>query len=164
VTNLVGFLACAALLAYALYAQLVLGLSPCPLCWLQRGGVALLGLVFLIAALDDPRGWGTRITYTLLIALSALLTAGLAAQHLYVQHMPPGLLPSCGAPIEVMYRIMPFMKFLQWILTHSGECHEVNWTFLFLSMPAWVLICVAALGIFGVVGNLRGGSLIRQAA
>jgi len=30
--NLAGFGACAALLAYALYAQFQLGLEPCPLC------------------------------------------------------------------------------------------------------------------------------------
>ncbi len=51
---------CAALLAYALYSQFYLGLDPCPLCIFQRIGVALLGVVFLAAALHNPRGRGGR--------------------------------------------------------------------------------------------------------
>ena len=37
--NALGFLACAGLMAYALYAQHVLGLAPCPLCIFQRVAV-----------------------------------------------------------------------------------------------------------------------------
>ncbi len=59
--NFAGFLLCAALLGYALYAQFKLGLEPCPLCIFQRIGIVALGVVFLIAALHDPRGWGARV-------------------------------------------------------------------------------------------------------
>jgi disulfide bond formation protein DsbB len=41
------------------------------------------------------------------------------------------------------------------VLTGSGECGEVNWRFLGLAMPAWVLISAAGLGVFGVTANLR---------
>jgi protein dithiol:quinone oxidoreductase len=51
-----GFLACAALLAYALYAEHVLGLAPCPLCIFQRVAVLVTGVLFLIAALHNPAG------------------------------------------------------------------------------------------------------------
>ena len=36
--NLVGIVACAGLMGYALYAQYGLGLEPCPLCIFQRIG------------------------------------------------------------------------------------------------------------------------------
>jgi len=42
--NALGFLACAALLAYAYYAQSVLRVEPCPLCIFQRIGVAATGV------------------------------------------------------------------------------------------------------------------------
>src|SRR3954470_5583232 len=87
--NFAGFLACVALLGYAVYSQFELGLDPCPLCIFQRVGVAALGVVFLIAALHNPRRWGTRV-YAVLLALAALATIGVAARHVYVQHMPPG--------------------------------------------------------------------------
>jgi protein dithiol:quinone oxidoreductase len=153
--NLAGFGACAALLAYALYAQFQLGLEPCPLCIFQRIGLALLGVVFLAAAAHDPRGRGGRATYATLIGVAALLTIGVAARHLYVQSLPPGTLPSCGAPLAVLMKFMPVWQLIRKVLTGSGECGLVNWRFLGLAMPAWVLIWAVALGAFGLVANLR---------
>src|SRR6185437_4732484 len=150
--NFAGFFACVALLAYALYAQFDLGLDPCPLCIFQRVGVAALGVVFLIAALHNPRGWGTRV-YAVLVAVAGLATIGVAARHIYVQHMPPGSLPSCGAPLGVMLKFSPFFDVIRKVLTGSGECSEVNWRFLGLAMPTWVLSCATVLGVVGGVIN-----------
>ena len=91
--NFAGFLACAGLMGYALYAQYVFGFDPCPLCIFQRIGVMLLGLMFLIAAIHNPHRWG-RYVYTVLIALAALITIGVSARHLYVQSLPEGAVPS----------------------------------------------------------------------
>src|SRR5207248_4786709 len=96
--NFSGFVACAALVAYALYTQFYQGLEPCPLCIFQRIGVALLGLVFLAAAIHNPRGRGGTV-YACLLGAAALATLGVAARHVYVQSLPPGSLPSCGAPL-----------------------------------------------------------------
>jgi protein dithiol:quinone oxidoreductase len=154
VTNFAGFAVCAALLGYALYTQFHDGLEPCPLCIFQRIGVALLGLVFLAAALHHPRGRG-RVAYALLIGLAALATVAVAARHLYVQSLPPGTLPSCGAPLGVLLKYMPLWQLIRKVLTGSGECGEVNWRFLGLAMPAWVLVWAALLGAAGVLANLR---------
>jgi disulfide bond formation protein DsbB len=45
------------------------------------------------------------------------------------------------------------------VLTGSGECSQVNWKFLGLAMPAWVLIWALALGAMGVVINTRARKL-----
>ena len=152
--NSTGFLLCAGLIAYALYAQFHLGLDPCPLCIFQRIGIAALGAVFLIAALHNPRGWGARV-YAALIAIAALATVAVAARQVYIQHLPPGAIPSCGAPLSMMMKFMPLTAVIRKVLTGSGECGIVNWTFLGLAMPAWVLICAAVLGAGGVIANLR---------
>jgi protein dithiol:quinone oxidoreductase len=152
--NFAGFLICAGLIAYALYAQFHLGLDPCPLCIFQRIGIAALGVVFLIAALHNPRRWGTRV-YALLIAIAALATIAVAARQLYLQHLPPGAIPSCGAPLSMMLKFMPLTAVIRKVLTGSGECGIVNWTFLGLAMPAWVLVWAACLGFVGGVANLR---------
>jgi aspartate ammonia-lyase len=70
--NLAGLFACAGLLGYAGYAQFYLGLDPCPLCILERLGVAGLGLVFLLAAVHDPGRTGARIYAVLIAALAKL--------------------------------------------------------------------------------------------
>jgi protein dithiol:quinone oxidoreductase len=152
--NLVGFLACVGLMAYALYAQYALGLEPCPLCIFQRIGVMLLGLMFIAAALHDPRGGG-RYVYGSLIALAALLTVAVAARQLYIQSLPPGTLPSCGAPLAMLLRFMPVMEVVRRVLSGSGECGEINGTFLGLAMPAWVLIAAVLLGAGGALTNFR---------
>jgi protein dithiol:quinone oxidoreductase len=156
--NFIGFLVCAALLAYALYAQFHLGLEPCPLCIFQRIGITLIGLVFFLAALHHPRGGG-RAVYAALIALAALATAAVAVRHLYVQSLPPGSLPSCGAPLATLLKFTPLFDLIKKVLTGSGECGEVNWRFLGLAMPAWVVLWALALGAFGLRANLsRGGA------
>jgi len=154
VINLAGFAVCAALLGYALYTQFHGAIEPCPLCIFQRIGVALLALAFLVAALHHPGGRG-RIAYALLIALAALATVAVAARHLYVQSLPPGTLPSCGAPLGVLLKFMPLWQVIRKVLAGSGECGEVNWRFLGLAMPAWVLLWALFLGAAGVLANLR---------
>jgi len=150
--NFAGFLICAGLIAYALYAQFDLGLDPCPLCIFQRIGIAALGVIFLIAALHNPRRWGARV-YAVLLAIAALATVAVAARQLYIQHLPPGAIPSCGAPLSMMLKFMPLTAVIRKVLSGSGECGIVNWTFLRLAMPAWVLIWAVFLGALGVMGN-----------
>ena len=152
--NLLGFAACAGLLGYAYYAQVVLHLEPCPLCIFQRVGVFALGLVFLIAAVHDPVGWGRRV-YASLLALSALATIGIAIRHLYIQSLPEGSVPACGASLDFMLKVFSLSEVLVKVLTGSGECAKVTWRFLGLAMPGWVLIAAVVLGIFGVWINLR---------
>jgi disulfide bond formation protein DsbB len=152
--NLIGFIACACLLAYAYYAQFELHLEPCPLCIFQRVGVFVLGMVFLIAALHDPKPFGRRL-YGLLLALAALAIMAVAARHLYIQSLPPGTVPACGASLDFMLKVFSLSEVLVKVLTGSGECAKVTWTFLGLAMPAWVLISAALLGAFGLWVNLR---------
>ena len=159
--NFAGSAVCALLIAYALYTQFYEGLEPCPLCIFQRIGVALLGVVFLAVALHDPRGRG-RYGYAVAIAFAALATSAVAARHVYVQSLPPGSLPSCGAPLAVLMKFMPVWQLIRKVLMGSGECGLVNWRFLGLAMPAWVLIFCATLGAAGLFVNLRrAGSVVR---
>jgi protein dithiol:quinone oxidoreductase len=161
--NFAGFIVCAALLAYALYAQHHLGLDPCPLCIFQRIGVVLVGLAFLIAALHHPYGAG-RYGYGAAIGVFALATVAVAGRQLYIQHLPPGSIPSCGAPLALMLRFAPLTEVIRKVLAGSGECGEVDWRFLGLAMPAWVLIWSLLLGGAGVLSNFRAeaaGSRVR---
>jgi len=152
--NIGGTLACVALLAYALYAQYRLGLEPCPLCIFQRVAVFALGLVFLAAAVQHPRGAG-RYVYATLLGLAALTTAGLAMRHVYIQSQPPGSIPACGAPLDVMLKFSPLSDVVRKVLSGGGECSQINWTFAGLAMPAWVLIAALVLGVAGVLANSR---------
>ena len=115
-------------------------------------GIALTGVLFLLAALHHPRRTG-RTVYAVLIGLAALATAAVAARHVYVQHLPPGSLPSCGAPLGTLFKFSPFFEVIKKVLTGSGECGEVNWRFLGLAMPAWVLLWSLGLAALGLRAN-----------
>jgi protein dithiol:quinone oxidoreductase len=152
--NGIGFLICAALMAYALYAQHVLGLAPCPLCIFQRVAVISVGVLFLIAALHNPGTTGGRI-YGGLMLLAVACGIGIAGRHVWIQAQPPGTVPACGADLNFLMDIMPITQVVQKVLTGSGECGTVDWAFLGLSMPWWVLISLVALGAWGALVNFR---------
>ncbi len=152
--NAAGCAACLAMLAYAiLYAEGVLGLQPCPLCVFQRVGVAVLALVFLLAAVHNPPGRRAARVYAVAVALAALLPGYVAARHVYVQSLPAGSVPACGATLDFMLEVLPLAEVIRRVLTGGGECAVVDWSLLGLSMPAWVLICVLLLSLAGVLAN-----------
>jgi protein dithiol:quinone oxidoreductase len=157
VLNFGGSLACALLVGYALYAEHVLGYPPCPLCIFQRIGIAATGVVFLLAALHNPRS-RAAYAYAALVAVAAIATAGVGGRHLYIQSLPPGTVPSCGAPLDVMLQFSPLFEVVKKVLTASGECGTIDWTLLGLSMPGWVVVAAVGLAIYGVWVNARSSS------
>ena len=154
VVNALGVLACAGMMAFALYAQHILLLDPCPLCVLQRLAVISLGIVFLAAALHDPAGWGSKV-YAGLVAIPALAGIGIAGWHVRLQNLPPDQVPSCGPGLDYMLETLPLTEVLGKVFQGSGECAEIVWQFLGLSIPGWVLVCLLGLGSVGVWNNLR---------
>jgi disulfide bond formation protein DsbB len=151
--NLLGFLACVALLGYAYYAQYVMHLEPCPLCIFQRIGVFAIGVAFLLGTIANPKTWG-RYVIACLVALASLATIGIAGKHLYIQSLPEGSVPSCGASLDFMMKIFSVSEVIKKVLSGSGECARITWRFLGLSMPGWVLIAAIVLGAFGLWVNL----------
>lgn len=152
--NIAGFLVCSAMMAYALYAEHQLLLEPCPLCVFERMSVTALGIVFLVAALQNPQAWGRRV-HAFLIVLAAGFGIGVASRHLWLQNLPADKVPSCGPGFDYIIDSFPLSDALKLIFSGSGECATVDWLFLGLSMPAYVLIGVAVMGGFGIWVNLR---------
>ncbi|MDJ0709972.1 MAG: disulfide bond formation protein B [Woeseiaceae bacterium] len=152
--NLAGFLACAGMMGFALYAQHVLFLDPCPLCVFQRVATVALGIVFLLAALHNPARTGARI-YGVFVLLTAGFGVGIASWHVYLQNLPPDEVPSCGPGFEYIMENFALFDALDMIFQGSGECADVVWRLLGLSMPTWVIIGLGGLLIAGVWNNFR---------
>ncbi len=152
--NLAGFVLCAGLLGYALYAEHVLLYIPCPLCILQRIAVILLGLVFLVAALHHPARHG-RYVYAALLLLPGLFGTGVAGWHVWKQQQPPDPFASCAAGLDYMLDTLPFRRVVELVFTGPGDCAAIDWQLLGLTMPAWVLIAIAGLTASGIWNNLR---------
>jgi len=152
--NLAGFLACAGMMGFALYAQYVLLLDPCPLCVFQRIATIMLGAVFLIAALHNPGAIGSRV-YAGLVFLTAGFGVGVASWHVYLQNLPKDKVPSCGPGFDYIMENFALFDAFSLIFKGSGECADVVWRLLGLSMPTWVIIGLGGLGIAGIWNNLR---------
>jgi len=153
---LVGFVLCAALVAVAMYFQYVAGLAPCPLCILQRVAFIGVGAVLLAGALHNPRGWGRRV-YAGVAGVVALIGAGVAARHVWLQNLPAGQTPECGPGLAFMLDAFPLTEALALILRGSGECAEVQWSLLGLTMPGWSLLWLTVLLAGALFVMLRRG-------
>lgn len=147
-------LSCAALLAYAYYVQFRMFIDPCPLCILQRVAFGLLGFTALIAALHGPRGVARR-AYGLLAFGAAVAGASVAARHVWLQNLPPDQVPACGPGLNYMIDTLPLTDALRKAFTGSGECAQVDWSFLGLSMPTWTLLCFVLLGVAALLASFK---------
>ena len=83
------------------------------------------------------------------------LSVGIAARHVWLQNLPPDQVPACGAGLDYMLDTLPLTSVVRQVLTASGECAEVSWRFLGLTMPTWVVIAVSVLLLWVLVVNTR---------
>jgi protein dithiol:quinone oxidoreductase len=149
VIYLVAFLFCAGLIAFALYLQHKLGEDPCALCIFQRVAVGTVGLIFLLAGLHNPRQRGNRL-YASLSFVVAAIGGAIAGRHVWLQHLPKDQVPECGPGLNYLLETQPWLQVLSSVLKGSGECAEVGWTFLNLSIPEWTLLCFILLGLVAI--------------
>ncbi len=147
------FIVCIALLGFGLYLEHAVGLEPCPLCILQRMAYLLIAAVSLTAAIHRPDEFAGKI-YNSAIFLIALAGAATAGRQIWLQHLPPEKVPECGPGLAYMLEIFPFWDTMKIVFAGSGECAEVQWRFIGLSIAEWsiiwfLLICaVSLLAIF----------------
>lgn len=127
------------MLAYAYYEQYVNDLNPCPLCLVQRFIVLLLGLLFFITFIFSPKFIWKKIFFVLKL-LTSITGVFVSAWHVRLQNLPADEIPDCGPGLGYMIENFPVGTIIKNLFTGSGQCAEVSWRFLGLSMPAWTLI------------------------
>ena len=135
-------LACIGLIATAFYMEYQLGLEPCPMCIVQRIAVALAGAMALIGILHNKRDK----FYLGFTAFFSAAGGASAIRHLYLQSLPPDRVPSCGPDLNYLLDNNFVSDALVQLFIGDGNCAEVMWSLLGISIPGWVLICCA--GIF----------------
>jgi len=140
IINGLGALGAAFAMLFALlFLQKYLELDPCPLCVVDRVLVISLGCIFFVAAAHNPGTIGQRI-YGILAALVALTGVGVCWRHIWLQNLPEDLVPSCGPGLDYMMETLPISETLEIIFTASGECADIQWSFMGLSIPEQTLL------------------------
>jgi disulfide bond formation protein DsbB len=136
--------ACTGMIVFALILQEKLGLHPCPLCITQRVCVIAIGVIALTAALHHPARMGERV-YAILQIIAAVTGMTVAGRHVWIQSLPEDQVPACGPGLSFMFQNFPLQQALKLLFRGDGNCALVEWTFLGLSIPAWVFICCSGL-------------------
>lgn len=150
-----GLLALSAFLleCAALYFQYVMGLEPCIMCIYQR--TAVLGVLFsaLVGIINPTRkafaapafiGWGIASIWGYLIA----------REHIEMQTTDDPFAFTC----DMFPNFPDFMPLHEWLpsfFAATGDCGEIDWVFLGLSMPGWMEVIFALYSItFFVMASL----------
>jgi len=141
-------LGCFALLGYAQYLQHVDNLLPCPLCVAQRLAYWMLGLTALLAFLSNPKALARRI-YGVLMAVFALAGAVVAFRQSWLIRFPESF--ECGiSPEEAFLNSLPFAQWWPGMFEANGDCTDVDWEFLSLTIPDWSFVAFVGFGLLSL--------------
>lgn len=121
------------------YSQYVLGLNPCVLCILQRLAVIGVGLSALVCAFSRQTSRVARTFSAVLVSIPAVYGAGVAVYQLYIQSLPPGAAPSCGAPWTFRLRDWPLFDWYEPVIRGFGDCAVPDYV-LGIPLPVWSVL------------------------
>ncbi len=128
----------------ALFFQYQMGLEPCIMCIYQR--TAMLGLLIagVIGAIN-PSNMVIRITAFASWAIASFWGFLLAREHIIMQTTTDPFAFSCE--FEPNFPV-PLHEWLPHFFAATGDCGNIDWQFLGLSMPAWMEVIF---GLFSLV-------------
>ena len=135
---LIIFLAVGGLIGYAAYSIKILGLEPCPLCVTQQFFYSIVGITAFIAFNHNPVAMISRF-YAAIIFLASAAGIWVAGRQVWLQSLPEDEVPLCGPPLEYILEVFPFVDLLNALFIGDGNCAEIPWQFLGLSMASWSL-------------------------
>jgi disulfide bond formation protein DsbB len=141
-------------LGFSFYLEYGQGLQPCPLCLFQRFINLLLCCIAFIAFVHRGQKLA-KVIYALLVGLIALAGMALALRQVWLQHLPPGETPGCGASLSFMYEHMPFDRFFMAVLKGTGDCAEVKWQLINVSLPEWSAIFFGLISVTTLIYGLK---------
>ncbi len=139
------------LIIVALLFEHMLLLKPCLLCYAQRACVYLVILLSLVGFLHKNQ---SLIIFRSYISLAiAIIVCGISfsIRQLYLQNLPPELVPTCGPDIDYLFETLPILEVFMLAIRGDGNCAEVLWSFLGISIPGWLLVAFVALFIYAMV-------------
>lgn len=137
--HLLFLLGCSGLVLTAIFIEPFKSLNPCPMCMMQRGLFVAIAAISLVAVIHGARAWGRRV-YAVLTGVTAMLGAGVAGRQIWLQNLPEEQVPACGPGLDFMLEVFPLMEVLEMALRGTGDCAEVQWQWLGLTIPGWSLI------------------------
>lgn len=153
-TNILLFITPAALLAFGYYLQFYQGQEPCPLCMTQRIAFYLIALCSLVAIFNRSSVIAQR-SLAFLSSIIALIGLGVATRQLWLQSLPEDQVPACGPAFDYIIQSFPLNEAIAIMFRGNGNCAEVSWTFLGLSIAGWAFIAFAGFLTTSIIQGVR---------
>lgn len=141
-----------ALLAFGLYLQHGVGLVPCPMCIVQRYALVGVAVVALVGWRCRAPRW--QAVLALVLALKAAFGAFTAARQSWLQWYPPEVV-SCGRDFYGMVESFPLSRAIPMIFRGSGDCTQIDWTFLGGSIANWSFLWFTAYTLTAILIGVR---------
>ena len=154
---LIIFLAVGGLIGYAAYSMKILGLEPCPLCITQQFFYSIVGITAFIAFNHNPGEIISRL-YAAIIFFASAAGIWVAGRQVWLQSLPEDEVPSCGPPLEYILEVFPFGDLLNALFMGDGNCAEIPWQFLGISMAGWSLFWFALFLVLSILVILKSRS------
>jgi disulfide bond formation protein DsbB len=91
--------------------------------------------------------------------------AAVAGRQVWLQHLPPDQVPACGPDLYFMLENLPLARTIEKLFKGSGQCAEVKWTFLNLSIAEWSLgwfVLFALLALWVALRGRRGAAPLQS--
>lgn len=127
------------------YFQYILGLQPCPLCLMQRFCVMVLFMLGLMGVCLSTRKRARMITC--LQVVFAVAGFYFAMRQVWLQSLSAGHVSTCMPGFDMLFRYFSWHDILHALFFGAGDCSEVSWQWLGLSMPAWVALYFIIMGV-----------------
>jgi disulfide bond formation protein DsbB len=130
-------------LTTALYFEYGKGMQPCPLCLMQRLCTFLFGLFCMTGLFSDEVRRARRVTIFQMVF--AVFGIYFASRQIWLQSLPADAAPACMPSLDILIHYFSGMQVLTALLWGTGDCADVTWRFLGLSMPVWSAIYFVAM-------------------
>jgi len=125
----------------ALYFQYAMELKPCIMCIYQRNAVFGVMLAGLVGTLFYKHAIGRLVAFSLWL-LSAIWGAMIAYEHVDMQQSTNPFFVTC----EIVPNFPSWLPLHEWIpdiFAATGDCGTIDWQFLSLSMPQWMILILS---------------------
>ena len=79
--------------------------------------------------------------------ICGVVGAGFSLRQLWLQQLPADRIPACGPDMAYMIESFPLSDILKAMTLGTGNCAEVSWTLLGISIAGWSLAGFVALSV-----------------
>jgi disulfide bond formation protein DsbB len=150
--NLFGSLLAFILVGLAVAIQTQFNLEPCPLCVTQRIVFIVIGCLFLLFSFINPNQL-IRFIHLMSLLIANIVGIVFASKHILIQSKWITVPAECGIDLDYMFENFPLTEAFSLLFKGTGDCSEIDWLFLGLTLPqlafiAYIMFSILTLYIY----------------